>query len=93
MEPNEEYEQIMQTADDNIRRWRNNLKKVDELWAECKRLNLISYNNSQEVKDTTKHNFSHSSSMQIVEELAKEKFYLGRTRRNGIFKRYRLNCK
>ena len=24
MEPNEEYEQIMQAADENIRRWRTN---------------------------------------------------------------------
>ncbi|OLA65692.1 MAG: hypothetical protein BHW56_03790 [Acetobacter sp. 46_36] len=56
MEPNEEYKQIMQAADENIRRWRKNLKTVDELWTECKRLNLVTSNSLHEKKVTIKPN-------------------------------------
>lgn len=89
MEPNEEYKQIMQAADENIRRWRKNLKTVDELWAECKRLNLVTSNNLHEKKVTIKPNSLPFCTTQIVEELKNQKYYLGRNRRNGIIKQYR----
>lgn len=89
MEPNEEYKQIMQAADENIRRWRKNLKTVDELWAECKRLNLVTSNSLHEKKVTIKANSLPFCTTQIVEELKNQKYYLGRNRRNGIIQQYR----
>lgn len=89
MEPNEEYEQIMRAADKNIRRWRKNLKTVDELWAECKRLNLVTSNSLHEKKGYNQTQFFASCTTQIVEELKNQKYYLGRNRRNGIIQQYR----
>lgn len=89
MEPDEEYREIMKAADNNIRRWRKNLKTVDELWAECKRLNLVTSNSLREKKVTVKPNSLPSCTTQIVEELKNQKYYLGRNRRNGIIQQYR----
>lgn len=93
MEPDEEYREIMKAADNNIRRWRKNLKTVDELWAECKRLNLVTSSSLHEKRVTIKPNSLPSCTTQIVEELQKQKYYLGRNRRNGIIQQYRRNCK
>lgn len=93
MEPDEEYREIMKAADNNIRRWRKNLKTIDELWAECKRLNLVTSSSLHEKRVTIKPNSLTSCTTQIVEELQKQKYYLGRNRRNGIIQQYRRNCK
>jgi hypothetical protein len=93
MEPDEEYREIMKAADNNIRRWRKNLKTIDELWAECKRLNLVTSSSLHEKRVTIKPNSLPSCTTQIVEELQKQKYYLGRNRRNGIIQQYRRNCK
>lgn len=93
MEPDEEYREIMKAADDNIRRWHKNLKTVDELWAECKRLNLITSNTLHEKKVIIKRNSLPSCTTQIIEELQKQKYYLGRNKRNGIIQQYWRDCK
>ncbi len=85
--PKEEFEELLGIATENALQLSNKIKKYCELYEECHKQGLITPYILQEKKATMSNNSSDSA--QLLAILQKEKYFLGKERKNGIIQFYR----